>query len=321
MVLRTIQQKYAPFEDLKIKWVDDVKDKVIDQNAIRKLVRNVEKNSAKLDQILPKLDQIFRPLQNLQILSILNTALSAANLVATVAGMVIICNKLNNIDHKLDEIQQEIADIKEINYEMQIAKPCRKLADDYKLLTAALSAGKPVSETALINLIRECKDYIISIYNLRNHLPMDAVLSLIFMLLPILANCMMVYYQQFYDPKQEKHPLHDSCMSVFDLLLAPGFTDQIQDYMFIEKNQTNRQVNEFLDCCRLLVYSYRKQIEQLLEDLKSCGSKEGYNDAKQWIRQYVAQQARVVQADLESKVGAEKARELVSQAMQEADIA
>ena len=321
MVLRNIKKQYAPFEDLKIKWVDEVKNKTIDQNAIRHLVRTADRNSAQLDQILPKLDQIFKPMQNLQILSILNTALSAANLVATVAGMVIICNKLNSIDHKLDEIQKEIADVKEINYEMQIAKPCRKLVDDYKLLTPALSKGKPVSEEQLVNLIRECKDYIISIYNLRNNLPLDAALSLIFMLLPILANCMMVYYQRFYDPNQGKHPLHDSCMSVFDLLSAPDFLDQIQDYMFMGKNQTNRQVNEYLDCHRLIVYSYKTQIEQLLADLETCGSKEDYDDAMLWTRQYVAQQARVVQAELESKIGAEKAKEYVEQAMQEAAIA
>lgn len=273
MVLRTIKKQYAPFEDLKIKWIDEVKDKAIDQNTIRHLVRTADSNSAKLNQIIPKLDQIFKPLQNLQILSILNTALSAANLVATIAGMVIICNKLNSIDHKLNEIQKEIADVKEINYEMQIAKPCRKLVDDYKLLTPALSKGKPVSEERLINLIRECKDYIISIYNLRNNLPLEAALSLIFSLLPILANCMMVYYQRFYDPNQEKHPLHDSCMSVFDLLSVPSFINQIQDYMFMEKNLPNQQVNEYLDCHRLIVYSYKTQIKQLLEDLKIFGSK------------------------------------------------
>ena len=321
MVLRTIKKQYAPFEDLKIKWVDEVKNNTIDQNTIRHLVRTADRNSAKLNQIIPKLDQIFKPLQNLQIMSILNTALSAANLVATVAGMVIICNKLNSIDHKLDEIQREIADVKKINYEIQIAKPCRKLVDDYSLLTSTLRKGKPVSEEKLINLIRECKEYIISLYKLRNNLPLDAVLNLIFTLLPILANCMMVYYQHFYYPNQEKYPLHDSCMSVFDLLSAPSFIDQIQDYMFIGKNLPNQQVNEYLDCHRLIVYSYKTQIEQLLADLKTCGSKEDYDDAMLWSRQYVAQQARVVQAELESKIGPERAKEYVEQAMQEAAIA
>lgn len=321
MVLRAINGRTMPYEHFEVKWVKEVKEKTIDQNMIRHLVRTADRNSARLNQIIPKLDQIFRPLQNLQILSILNTALSAANLVATVAGMVIICNKLNNIDHKLDEIQKEIAAVKEINFEMQIANPCRKLVDDYKLLTPALSKGKPVSEEKLINLIRDCKEYIISIYRLRNSLPLDSVLSLIFMLVPIMANCMMVYYRRFYDPNQEKHPLHDSWMSVFDLLSDPGFIDQIQDYMFMEKNIPNQQVNEYLDCQRLIVYSYKTQIEQLLADLKTCGSKEDYDDAMLWARQYVAQQARVVQAELESKIGHERAKEYVEQVIQEAAFA
>ena len=169
-------------------------------------------------------------------------------------------------------------------------------------------------------LIRECKEYIISIYNLQDTLPMDSALSLVFMLLPIMANCMMVYYQQFYDPNQEKSSLYDSCIPVFDILTSPDFIDQIQDYMFIENKLTNRQVNEYLDCHRLIVYSYKSQIEQLLADLKTCGSKEDYEDAMLWTRQYVAQQARVVQAELESKIGVEKAKEYVEQAMQDAAI-
>lgn len=320
MVLRHLKGEYAPFENLKLKWVDEVKEKVVDQDTIRNIVRNMNKNTKKLDQIIPKLDQIFKPLQNVQILSILNTALSAANLVATVAGMVIICNKLNKIDYKLDEIKQEIAAVKNIDFEMLIRKPCRQIVDDYKFLVPDLSKDKPVPEEKLIKLIRECKDYIISLYTLRNDLPLDAVLNLIFMLLPILTNCMIVYYKRFFDPNQKVDPLYDSCMPVFDMLSDPDFIDQIQDYMFIEMKQDNRSVNEYLDCQRLIVYSYRKQIEQLLADLKTCGSKEGYEDAMLWTRQYVAQQARVVQAELESKIGPEKAKEYVEQVMQETGI-
>ena len=317
MVLRTIKSQYAPFEDLKIKWVDEVKEETFDQDAIRKLIRNPLRDMEKLDKILPKLDQIFKPFQNPEILAILNTALSAANLVATVTGTIIICNKLNSIDHRLDEIQKQISDTKEINYEMQIAKPCRKLVDDYKLLMPALSKGIPISEDKLNNLIRGCKDYIISIYNLRNNLSLDAALTLIFLLLPILTNCIMVYYQHFYDPTQDKHPLHDSCMSVFDLLSEPAFINQIQDYLFIDMHEKSRQVNTYLDCHRLIVYSYKKKIEQLLEDMKTCGTKEEYQEAILWTKQYVAQQVRVIQAELESKVGAEKAKTLVEQVMKE----
>ena len=320
MVIRDLKKRYEPFEDMVIKWADDFQDDKIDENMIRDLIRNQKKDSVKLDQIMPKLDQIFKPMQNLQILSILNTALSAANLVASVAGTVVICSKLNNLDYRLNDLQKEVADIKEINYETQIAGPCRKLMDDYKLLAPSLRKGKLAVEDKVINLIRECKDHIISIYNLRYNLPLDVVLSLIFMLLPVFENCILVYYQQFYDPNQEKHPLHDSFMSVFDLLSSPGFIDQIQDYMFIDKNQTNRQVNEYLDCQRLIVYSYKKQIEQLLEDLKICGSKEGYADVIQWTRQYTAQQARVLQTEIESRVGAERAEKYIKQAMHETAI-
>ena len=318
MAMRKAKKAFDKYENVKVKWVDEVKDKSIDQNTIRLVVRNMNKNNAKLDQIIPKLDQIFVPLQNLQILSVLNTALAAANLVATVAGMVVICNKLNSMDHKLDAIQKEIAAVQNFNNEMQINNPCSKMIDDYKMLEAALKRGKPVPEAKIEELINNCKVYINSIYNLQDSLSMDSALSMMFTLLPIMANCIMIYYRQFYDPDQGAHPLHDGWMKVFDNLSAPEFMDRIQDYLFIEKNMTNRQVNEYLDCQRLLIYSYRTRIEELLADLKACGNKEAYDDVMIWCKQYVAQQAKTVQAELESKIGAERAKVYIDQATLEA---
>ena len=45
MVIRNLKKQYAPFENLKIKWVDEVKEKTFDQNTIRKMMRNMQKDS------------------------------------------------------------------------------------------------------------------------------------------------------------------------------------------------------------------------------------------------------------------------------------
>ncbi len=253
---------------------------------------------------------------NMAMLSKLNIALAAANMVATIACAVVICNKLNKIDQKLDGMQKELGDLKDINFETQIANPCRMLIGDYKIITDSLEKKKPVSEDEMVALIRGCQNYLVSLYNLRGKLPMDPVLSLIFTLLPIYTNCIMLYYQRFYDVKQDKHTLHDDWMFVYEMLLSDGFLCEVQDYMFIDKRHTNREVNEYLICQRQIVQDYKEKIDELLADLNDCEGIEGYEDAMKWSRQYAAQQAKAVQAELESKYGAEKAGQIMDQAMQ-----
>ena len=110
-------------------------------------------------------------------------------------------------------------------------------------------------------------------------------------------------------------------MEVFDMLSKPSFIDEIQDDLFITQRKTNKEVNEYLDCQRSIVYGYKLKIEELLENLKTCGSIDTYDEAMQWSRQFAAQQARSVQEALAKQIGAEKAKDIVEQAMMEAAIA
>ena len=249
-------------------------------------------------------------------LSKLNVAMQAANLAATIVGTVIICGKLDRINHKLSELQKATEDLKDFNFEMQIAFPCRKLTGDYKLFADSLRKEKPVSGEELVELIRECQNYLVSLHNLSGKIPIDMALDLIFTLLPILANCIMIYYQQRYDEVQGKHALHDDWMSVFELLNSEEYLNQIQDDLFLTQRKTNRQVNEYLAYHKVVVNTYRQKIEQLLADLEECGGEDGYSAAMQWSRQYVTQQAKAKQAELESQYGSEKAQMIMEQALE-----
>ena len=246
----------------------------------------------------------------------LNGALQMANFVATIVCTIIICDKLDRMDQKLDEIQKTIDDVKDINYEMQIAGPCRELIDDYKLLADHLGKGETVSASELMNLIRKYQSQLVSLYNLTGKIPMDAALDLIFTMLPIYTNCIMLYYQNHYDEEQGKNALHDGWMSVFAKLNSDELLNQIQDDLFLNQKRTNRQVNEYLAYHRMVVKTYNQKIDQLIADLEACGGEEGYNEAMQWSRQYVAQQAKSKQVELEDQFGSEKAKEMMEQALE-----
>ena len=247
----------------------------------------------------------------------LGIALQVANIVATIACTVIICGKLNKVDQKLDAIRKEISDLKDINFETQIAHPCRELLGDYKLLGDKLKKNKPVTEDEFITLIRGLHNYLVSIYNLSSKLPMDASLDLMLTLLPVYTNCIMLYYQRFYDMDQGKHVLHEDWLSIYDMLSSVSFLRDVQDYLFVDKRMTNRETNEFINMQRAVVTCYKQKIEQLLADLETCEGTEGYEEAMRWSRQYAAQQAKSVQEELEEEFGAENAQPVMKKMMQE----
>ena len=218
----------------------------------------------------------------------------------------------------MDEIQKATADLKDFNFEMQIAHPCRELIGDYKLIIDNLQKGKPVSRDEMVSLIRSCQNYLVSLYNLRGKIQMESALDMIFTLLPIYANCIMLYYQRWYDENEGKHALHEDWMAVFDLLLSKSLLNEIQDDMIINQRKTNGDTNEYLAYHKAVVQAYRSKIDQLLEDLNTCGGTEGYEEAMRWSQQYVAQQAKAIQDELEEEYGVEKAQAVMEQAMQEA---
>ena len=271
-----------------------------------------EKNAFQPDQ----LGMLFK--NNAAALGKLNVAFGALNMVATIASTVIICQELDKIKGQIDDLKSSVEKLAEMNFEIQIARPCRDMLAEYKLLSNKLEKNKPISEGDLVQLIRGLNNYLITLYNLKDKCDLDAVLNLIFSLLPVYSNCIMIYYEHFYNSDEKRHPLHEDWMSVFDRLSNYAFVDQIQDHMFIDQRQTNAQVNEYLKCQRLIVSGFRGKIEQLLADLEACDGVEGYNEAIRWSRQYAQQQAKTIQADLEARYGFEAAREMMAPVIREA---
>lgn len=312
---RTAEAKYGKFVKAVARLMDPAKDKEIE------LLRPNVANPGLVKDLFPRLGQVFGALQNMQILNVLNLAMSAANLAATMKGFQEINERLDRIEEQLLEVKQGIDKVQKTNFELQIAKPCRSIVSQYKDLSVLYRDEKPISEKELVALIDDSKEFIISMYNLKEVYSLQVALKMIFMLFPVFANSILIYYHRFYDPNKHTHNRHSEWMEVFDMLSKPSFIDEIQDDLFVKQRKTNKEVNEYLDCQRSIVYGYKLKIKELLEDLKTCGSVETYDEAMKWSRQFAAQQARSIQEDLTKQIGAERAKELVEQAMMEAAIA
>ena len=292
--------------------------KQIDPQAARKqlakLARNQLKNNAMLKDMAKNVSSIFSAVSSLQLASWLNVALSAANLAATVASAVIICNKLDHIDQKLDRIEGKIDAIAKVQFVTQIKQPCKAVVMDYKVITADLNKGKEVPEGKMLDVINQCCRLIETIFSLRKNYSTGDVLELLYELMPVFTDLIVLYYQYYFDPSHGEHALHQDWMRIYDLLDSPELRNEIQDYLIIEDNTGNRQQNEILDCQHLVTIGSKQKIEEVLSDLRLCDSPAEYRDIMKFSEQYALQQARAIEADIQSQFDIQEAERIISQA-------
>ena len=253
---------------------------------------------------------------NPEVFSKLNVALAAVNVAATVISTIIICNKLNRMGDQLNEIRKGLEDIKDLQLRTTVLQADTKLTEEYKLNSRRIEKGEKIPKDEMLDFIRECNRNIGTLYTSRNEANLDTILGEIFILLPMMYSYIMLYYQTYYTPEEGANVLHEDWVRTLDNLASDEFMNEIQDYMFLEKGLSNRDVNEYLFTQRRIVAEYRNRITQLLSDLNDFGSTEGYQDAMQWSRQYAAQQAKALQTELEAEYGEEKAKEVMAQVME-----
>lgn len=275
-------------------------------------------NSALLKNMSQNVNSIYSVVSSVQAISWLNAALSIANIATTIISTVVICKKLNEINEKLDvisiqleNVDKKISSLKRIQFETSIAKPCRDLVRDYKVIIDEFENDIPVSKNKMISMINNCCSQIETIINLRSEYDMNDMLLLLYDLVPVYTDLIIRFYQQYYDPKKPQYALHDDWMKVFSLLSCEGFRNDIRDYYCISRRKNNKELNEIMDCQYLVTIGAQQKIEQVLSDLSKCDSPSDYRDICRLSEQYALQQAKAMKAEMESKFGSEETEEMI----------
>lgn len=253
---------------------------------------------------------------NTAMMSTFGIAMEAANLLATIVGTVIICDKLNNMSKQLDEIRKGLEQLKDIQLKTTVLQSDILLVENYKIYSDNLKKGIPIPKKEMITFIRDCNRNINLWASINEETNLETVLGEIFVLLPMMCNYILLYYKTYYSAEEGLYVLHDEWIYTLEKLSSDEFMNKIQDYFFIDKCMTNKEVNQYLVNHRYIIAEYKQQIEQLAEDLKTCGSVEEYEEAMQWSRQYALQQMKACQPQLEEEYGKEKAEEIMTAAME-----
>lgn len=245
------------------------------------------------------------------------TALSAMNLAATVAGTVIICQKLDGLSGKLDKLAQSVESIKRIQLETDIRRHCRALIQEYKVFSSDAEKGRPISEEKLLDVIKKYHSYLVSAFELRKQFPLEVMMEIINGLLPAFANLIMLYDQNFYHREKCVHVLHQDWISFFDCLSSEPFLSEIQADLFLNQQMHNADVNRSLDIQTLAAQGWKANIQMTLEELQACDSREEYRQMQELTDQCVTLYAQQLQTALEAVLGQKEAERIVSAAREQ----
>ena len=295
-------------------FIDEL-SKIVNSKSVRRmLTKGTRITDRKIQDIARQVSAIYSSLPAIQGIGWLNTSLTAVNIATTVVSTVIICEKLSNMDKKLDRIEKRVNNIEEAFFESQIKSPCRAIIKEYKVAVDELGKGKKYSEKEILATINQCHDILISVYNLRDNFAMPDFLELIYDMLPVFTELVVLYYQYYYNEQDGKYVLHDDWMKIYDLVDSKAFYEMIEDYLIIEDGASNSQVNEIIDCHRLIAIQLRRKIEQTLDDLRKCESAEEYREILSYIEDSVTAQKIMVENELREKLGDEEAQQIIEKA-------
>ena len=246
----------------------------------------------------------------------IGVAMNAANLVATIVSTVIICQKLDQLEAKIDKIGKKIDQAKALHFEWQVRKPCGKLIQEYKVFSHDIEHGRSIDKTRLLDTIKDSYSCIESVLKIRGDYPLDDVLYVVYSLLPAFANMIIIYYRQFYRPEDGLYALHDDWMKLFDALSSKEIQEETRDSFFLnrEHHLHNAEVNEIVDLQYLTAQGLKAKITETVEDLKACESREVYQQAFILASQYAMQYADRFREEYAHRVGEEEASRIVDEA-------
>lgn len=196
------------------------------------VVKHVSKELADLSL---DFKQIFNSVGVVKAMSFLNVALSGLNLIATVAGFVIIGNMLNDLDRKIQNIDKRVAKIQD-NELHKIYEEYHKLVMRFNSLATKLKDHDEVSRDDLENYLTDANAFIQErLIKSVEKCTFDAneLLTMINTLLPSYTLILIEFEKSYYFDKHKQHGNERTFMNLYKSLQSDSFLSSIHDYLFL----------------------------------------------------------------------------------------
>ena len=267
------------------------------QNAdeIRKTLENVLREFNKVDQaVIEQQDMLEHMNEGLQLankLELFNAVVGVVNVGVSIAGFIIIANKMNEISAQISEVLNTVKNA----HEDETMYKFDKVIEQHQYMLSCMNDGTTYSESKFIDLIGEEK----AILNLLRKAfinntcaSRESVLQATLCMASMLASSIVYFDNQYYYNHKSSagfYPFESNWILAFQLLREDDFIESLQDYFFLDLHRTQYET-DLLTCS---VLDHLNECEHAIKLEKSIvtelKSLEEYKEVKRIIAEKVNQ--------------------------------
>ena len=267
------------------------------QNAdeIRKTLENVLREFNKVDQaVIEQQDMLEHMNEGLQLankLELFNAVVGVVNVGVSIAGFIIIANKMNEISAQISEVLNTVKNA----HEDETMYKFDKVIEQHLYMLSCMNDGTTYSESKFIDLIGEEK----AILNLLRKAfinntcaSRESVLQATLCMASMLASSIVYFDNQYYYNHKSSagfYPFESNWILAFQLLREDDFIESLQDYFFLDLHRTQYET-DLLTCS---VLDHLNECEHAIKLEKSIvtelKSLEEYKEVKRIIAEKVNQ--------------------------------
>ena len=267
------------------------------QNAdeIRKTLENVLREFNKVDQaVIEQQDMLEHMNEGLQLankLELFNAVVGVVNVGVSIAGFIIIANKMNEISAQISEVLNTVKNA----HEDETMYKFEKVIEQHQYMLSCMNDGTTYSESKFIDLIGEEK----AILNLLRKAfinntcaSRESVLQATLCMASMLASSIVYFDNQYYYNHKSSagfYPFESNWILAFQLLREDDFIESLQDYFFLDLHRTQYET-DLLTCS---VLDHLNECEHAIKLEKSIvtelKSLEEYKEVKRIIAEKVNQ--------------------------------
>lgn len=220
---------------------------------IKKTLQNVLKEFNRLDQaVVDQKDALKHINDGLQLtnkLELFNAVVGVVNVGVTIAGFIIIANKMNEISAQISEVLNTVKNA----HEDETMYKFDKVIEQHKYMLSCMNNGSEYSESKFIDLIGEEK----AILNLLRKAfinntcaSRESVLQATLCIASMLASSIVYFDNQYYYNHKSSagfYPFESNWILAFQLLREDDFIESLQDYFFLDLHRTQYET-DLLTC-------------------------------------------------------------------------
>ena len=226
----------------------------------------------------------------------LNSVISIVNLCTTVAGFIIMNEKLKDIECSVDEIK----DIIQKQYGVELKEDFTEVQGDYKMLLDEKRHNKRLGYRELEDIVNRqhtvLQKLIESFYNYTTQSDNESLLLMILVLSSMMSETIKYFNEEYFeeysdekDIKKKFYPI-DEWMADFDMILSKQFINKAYELYFIDKDLNQSETSIAIKAIEDKIVNNIRDINNDIELLKRYKNPEQFKEMLNEIDKYLVEQ-------------------------------